>query len=199
MTEEEKLRKIAELRALLDRRVEEMRIELEGLRALLEFANSMLLKKGFKRAEVAAAEEKGSEGQPTPPSPPSIQAEAPSVVEHEKPVPIRTVTGDLLASLYFGADSIRVVMAEDKQFTMDIPPFRTFLMERVLTKMQDKDRDAVSIGEIEPEKVLSYNILRDGDVIRELTVRNVASDRARELKSAIRWTLEKMYEKMKSA
>ncbi len=65
-----------------------------------------------------------------------------------------------------------------------------------MAKMQEKDREAANTGEITPDRVLSYNITRDGDLIREITIRNTMPERSRELKSTIRWTLEKMYEKM---
>ena len=89
----------------------------------------------------------------------------------------------------------RVVPAEDKSFNVNTPPFMAFLVERVLTKMQEKDRGAAETGEIPPEGILSYDISRDGDEIREITIRNVDAERSRELKSTIRWTLEKMHEK----
>jgi len=117
-------------------------------------------------------------------------------MKHERSIPLKTVTGDLLADLYVGEDLMRVVLAEDKSFDVNTPPFTSFLVERVLAKMQEKDREVASTGEITPDKILSYNITRDGDLIREITIRNVRSERSRELKSAIRWTLEKMYEKM---
>jgi hypothetical protein len=95
-------------------------------------------------------------------------------------------------------DSMRVVLAEDKKFDINTPPFKTFLLERVLLKMQEKDREAASTGKIPPDKILTYNITREGDIIREITIQNIKPDRSRELKSTIKWTLEKMYEKMKT-
>jgi hypothetical protein len=63
--------------------------------------------------------------------------------------------------------------------------------------MQEKDREAASKGKITPEQILSYNIKRDGNLIREITIRNINPGRSRELKSSIRWTLEKMFDRMK--
>lgn len=63
--------------------------------------------------------------------------------------------------------------------------------------MQEKDREDASKGKIAPENILSYNIKRDGNLIREITIRNLKPQRSRELKSSIRWTLEKMYERIK--
>jgi len=183
--EKEKIKKIAELRALLEKRVEDTETELEGLRILLGFIDDTLIEKGFKRAEIV---------KPVPTTPKAVPP--PQAPESESSIPLKTVTGDLLANLYIEEDSMRVVLAEDKSFDVNIPPFTSFLVERVLTKMQEKDREAASTGEITPEKILAYNITRDGDLIREITIRNMRYERSRELKSAIRWTLEKMYEKM---
>ncbi|MFQ6081440.1 MAG: hypothetical protein ACE5OW_07225 [Candidatus Bathyarchaeia archaeon] len=184
--EEEKIRKMVEFRTLLEKRIREVETELEGLRVLLEFINTALLEKGFRRVEIA---------KPVLPAPPPTEVAPPPVVEYERVVPLKTVTGDLLADLYVGEESMRVVLAEDKKFNVNTPPFMAFLVERVLAKMQEKDREAVSRGEITPDKILSYHIAREGDIIREITIRNVTPGRSRELKSTIRWTLEKMYEK----
>ncbi len=188
MTEEEekeKIKKIAELRLLLEKRVEDMETELRGLRILLGFIDDTLLEKGFKRAEIV---------KPVPTRPKAILPLR--AIEYEKGIPLKTVTGDVLANLHVGEDSMRVALAEDKSFDINTPPFTSFLVERVLAKMQEKDREAASTGEITPDKILSYNITRDGNLIREITIKNIGPERSRELKSAIRWTLEKMYEKM---
>jgi len=182
MAEEEKVKKIAEFRGLLGKRIEDMETELEGLRVLLGFIDDMLIEKGFKRAKIVKPV-------PTPEAVPQ-----PPAAEYES-VPIKTVAGDLLADLYMGEDSMRIVLAEDKSFDVNTPPFTSFLVERVLAKMQEKDREAASTGEITPDKILSYDIVRDGDLIREVTIRNIRKERLGELKSSIRWTLEKMYEK----
>jgi len=206
LTEEEaesdKIKKMVELRALLEKRVKEMETELDGLRVLLDSVNAALVEKGFKRAEILKpAPTLTAEEELLPPAPPTtgVEVTQPPVLEYEQAIPIKTATGELLANLYVSEDSMRVVLAEDKQFTVDVPPFMAFLVERVLAKMQEKDREATGIGEIAPDKILSYSIVRDGDFLREITIRNVGADRARELKSTIRWTLEKMYEKMKTS
>ncbi len=183
--EKEKIKKIAELRALLQRRVGDMETELGGLRVLLGFIDDTLLDKGFKRAEIARTV-----------SVPPEAVTATQSIKAERVVSLKTVTGDLLANLYVKENSMRVVLAEDKSFDVNIPPFTSFLVERVLAKMQEKDREAASKGEITPDEILSYNINQDGELIREITIINIRPERSRELKSALRWTLEKMYEKM---
>ncbi len=185
--EREKIKKIAKLRALLEKRVETMETELDGLKTLLSLIDETLLKEGFKRAEISKPIQ----------APPKQETPQPSVLKQKKGIPLKTVTGDLLAQLYIEKDSMQVAFAEDKNFDINTPPFTSFLVERVLAKMQEKDREATSKGKITPEKILSYNIKRDGNLIREIDIRNIRPGRSRELKSSIRWTLEKMYDRMK--
>ena len=185
--EREKIKKIAKLRALLEKRGEELETELEGLKTLLGLIDATLLKEGFKRAEISKSVQ----------IPPKKGVPQPSVIKPKKGIPLKTVTGDLLAQLCIEEDSMQVALAEDKNFDINTPPFASFLVERVLAKMQEKDREAASKGKIAPEKILSYNIKRDGNLIREITLRNIRPGRSRELKSSIRWTLEKMFERMK--
>ena len=175
--EEEKIKKMAEFRAFLEKRVKELEVELEGLKAMLEFANDTLLRKGFKKAETVK------------PFPVSPEAAPPLTGEYEETMPLKTADGEFLANLYIGKDSMRVMLAEDKRFDVNTPPFMQFLVERVLAKMQERDRESVRAGEMTPDEMISYNIMREGDIIREITIRNVGPDRVRELKSSIRWTL----------
>jgi len=191
----EKIKRLVSFKQKLEKRVEELEFELKELQATLEAINSILLEKGFKRAEITkppteteALRVKEEVTEPSPQPPPT---------KYES-VTLRAVTGELLATLYVGDDSLRVVPAEDKSFNVNTPPFTPFLVERVFAKMQEKDAELARAGQIAAEKVFSYNIVREGDVIREITIKHVDQDRLRELKSSIRWTLEKMYEKMKS-
>jgi hypothetical protein len=184
MAEEEKMKKIAKLRTILENRLQETEIELQGLRALLEFTDSVLLESGFKRAEI-----------PKPTQPVSSK----TVSKTEESIPIRTVTGELLANIYREGEYLRITPAEERNFNINTPPFSSFFVEGVLIKMQNKDREAAMKGEVPPDKMLLYDITLEGDLIREIAIRNLTSERLQDIKSAIRWTLEKMYEKTQSS
>jgi uncharacterized coiled-coil protein SlyX len=193
----EKIKRLVSFKQKLEKRVEELESELKELQATLEALNFILLEKGFKRAEItkspveieALVPKEEVTVEPSPPLPPT---------EYESVIPLKTVTGELLATLHVSEDSLLVVPAEDKSFNVNTPPFTPFLVERVFAKMQEKDNELARTGQIAPEKIFCYNIVREGEVIREITIKHVDQDRLRELKSSIRWTLEKMYEKMKS-
>jgi hypothetical protein len=195
----ERIKRLIAFKKKLETRIEELSSDLKDSQAMLETINSILIEKGFKRLEPAKPAVQTASSQLAEstdkeehePPPPQSPAEAESVT------PLKNMTGELLANLYIAPDSLRVVPAQDKEFDVNTPPFMHFLVERVLLKMQERDSELVKAGQLSPDRVFCYNIVRDGDKIREITINNSDQDRLRELKSSIRWTLEKMLEKMK--
>jgi len=190
----EKIKSLVSFKQKLEKRVEELESELKELQDTLGAVNSILLEKGFKRAEI-------TEKETSPPKEEIIIEHEPSIIqlstEHESVTPLKTVAGEVLAILHVSVGSLKVLPAEDKNFNVNTPPFTHFLLQKVFAKMQEKDGELLKAGQLSPDKVFSYNIVREGDIIREIIVKNVDQERLRELKSSIRWTLEKMYEKVK--
>jgi len=204
--EQERIKGIVALKQRLEKKLVRMEAETKELQATLDTVNSILLEKGFKRGnikevEVAVATQQESNG---PPVPEAVVAKEsrPAVYrggEPENVIPLKTLNEESLALIYIEKDnSVHILPDESKHFSVNTPPFGNFLVERVLAKMQDKDSELVRLKQITPDKMFSYNIVREGDLIREIVIRNVDEERFKELKSSIRWTLDKMYEKMKS-
>jgi len=197
MSEEaEEVKRLLAFKKRLERRVEKLESELKELKSILETVNSILLAKGFKRAEIAKA--------PTPTPPAEVAPTKEEIIpppalmpEFKEVIPLKTAAGEALAKLYVGDGFLKIVLAEDKNFNVNTPPFNQFLVERVLAKMQQKDSELAKAGKLKPEEIFSYNIIRDGDIVREIHIKNFDAERLRELKSSVKWTLEKMYEKMK--
>lgn len=193
MSEEaEKVKKLIAFKKRLEKRVEELECESKELQLMLEAVDFMLLEKGFKRAEIV---EPSTEARISPVREEVLTQPSEPKMEYENVIPLNAVTGELLANIYVNQDSLRVVLSEDKSLNVNTPPFKQFLVERVLAKMQEKDSELARTGELEPNRIFSYNIVEEEDIIRELEIENFSNNRFRELKSSIRWTLEKMYEK----
>jgi hypothetical protein len=195
------------LKQRLEKRLAELDLEASEVKSSLEAVNSILLEKGFKRgslkdAEPASAQEpKGATAGPKPPysAPKESKPTGYQGGEPENVIPLKTANDESLALIYIEKDnSVHVLPDESKHFTVNTPPFGNFLVERVLAKMQDKDAEMVRLKQLTPDKMFSYNVVRENDLIREIVVWNVDEERFKELKSSIRWTLEKMYEKMKT-
>ena len=184
--EEEKIRKIAQLRETLEERVKTLETELDGLRALLDFINDLLIEKSFRRAEEIA--------KPSVPAP-EVKPKPVPLREQVRTVSLKTGSGEPLANLYIKDGQMRIVPMENKVFNVNTPPFTAFLVERIFAKMREKDQELVNQGKLVPEKAFSYKIRTDGKIIKEIIIRNFVPQREREIQSATRWTLEKMYEK----
>ena len=194
----ERVKKLVAFKAGLEKKVEELSGQLKEAQAMLDLVNSILIEKGFKRVDLP---KEPTKTMPTPRAETPTEAETPLPPEPSGPegaIPLTTVEGETLASILVEGKLLRVVPAEGKEFNTNMPPFTQFLIERVLAKMQDRDNELARTGQLTQEEILSYSIARDGDVIREINIRNVDAERLRELKSSIRWTLEKMNEKMKA-
>jgi len=198
--EAERVRKLVAFKVDLEKRIEEQTARLQESTAMLETVNSILLEKGFKRAEMPKepAQAKALSKEEASPELESEPALPSTLPEPESAIGLKTGGGETLAIILVEGKSLRIVPAEGKNFDINMPPFTQFLVERVLAKMQDRDNELARTGQLAPEEILSYSIVRDGDVIREIVMKNVDSERLRELKSSIRWTFEKMNEKMKT-
>jgi hypothetical protein len=192
----EKLKALVSLKKKLEKRIEKLEAEMKETTATLEAVNSILLEKGFKRGDIK--EVKLSEKEALPTIHVTIKGEKstmPHATASDKVIPLKTMNEESLAIIYVDKEALHVLPDESKKFSVSTPPFQQFLIERVLTKMQEKDSDLVRKGQLTPDKMFGYNIVSEGDLIREIELMNVDEERLKELKSSIRWTLEKMYEK----
>jgi hypothetical protein len=195
----EKLKVLVDFKKKLEKRIKELNSELEESQGLLDAVNSVLLEKGFKRGDIKEVTVLKEENVPEVHV--KVEEEAPVTshpAEPERVIPLKTMNDEALAIIYVDEAALHVLPDERKKFSVSTPPFQPFLVERVLTKMQEKDNELVRTGQLMPNKMFAYNIVSEGDLIREIVLRNVDKERLKELKSSIRWTLEKMYEKTKS-
>jgi hypothetical protein len=193
----ERIKKLVSFKKKIEARVNELDSELKELQTILETVNSLLLEKGFKRVEIAEKPPiSGVSAQEEKVEAAEFQSDLSQTgTEAETVAILKSATGEVLADLYIDDGALHVVPAEDKNFDINTPPFNQFLVQRVLLKMQERDSELAKSGQLSAEKILCFDIVREGDVIREIVIRNFGSDRLRELKSSVRWTLEKMLEK----
>ena len=197
----EKMKSLVAFKKHLEEQLEKLTEQTKEVQAALDTVNSILLEKGFKRGEIKEI--------PEAPAPkevmlPKQEHEAPKpAVQHmpevESVISLKTMTDEPLALIYFDKHVMHVLPDESKNFSVNTPPFSNFLVERVFAKMEEKDGELVKMGQLTADKMFAYNIIHEGDLIREIIIRNVDDERLKELKSSIRWTFEKMFEKIKSS
>jgi hypothetical protein len=209
--DQERIKGMIALKQRLEKRLAKMDLETKELQATLDMVNTILLEKGFRRGNIKEVEapisnatqtrSAGLAAQPKqePSSPKESRSTGYQGGEPENVIPLKTLNDESLAIIYIEKDrSVHVLPDESKHFSVNTPPFTNFLVERVLTKMQDKDNELVRLKQLTPDRMFSFNVVREGEFIREIVIWNVDEERFKELKSSIRWTFDKMYEKMKT-
>ena len=211
----EKMKSLIALKKRLEEQLEKLTAESKEVQAALDTVNGILLEKGFKRGDMKEVPETAAPPMPKEVVLPKPEAEPPKVIvqhapdaskatpqrmpEQESVMPLKTMAEEPLAIIFFDKQAMHVLPDESKNFSVNTPPFNNFLVEKVFAKMQEKDSELLRTRQLTADKVFSYSIVREGDLIREIIILNVDEERLRELKSSIRWTFEKMYEKMKSS
>jgi hypothetical protein len=201
----ERMKSMIAFKKRLEEQLEKLTIETKEVQATLETVNMILLEKGFKRGDIkevmstfAPETKEVILPQHEPESPTRSAVSIQHTAEPESVIPLKTMNDEPLALMYFDKQHIHVMPDESKKFSVNTPPFASFLIEKVFSKMQEKDKELVRLGQLTSDQMFSYSLVREGDLIREIIIKNVDDERLKELKSSIRWTFEKMFEKMKS-
>ena len=193
----ERMKSLLAFKKRLEDQLDKLTTETQEVQAALDTVNGILLEKGFKRGDIKEVPEVAV---PKEVVLPKQEPEAPKrAVEEESVIPLKTMAEEPLALICFDKQGMHVLPDESKNFSVNTPPFTNFLVEKVFAKMQEKDNELVKTKQLTADKMFSYNIVQEGELIREIIIKNVDEERLKELKSSIRWTFEKMYEKMKSS
>ena len=195
----EKMKALVAFKEKLEKRLEALDAEIKEVTMTLETVNTILLEKGFKRGDMKEVAQIPKDSEP--PAEKAIAEEKVPVSQIQEPesvIPLKTLNEEPLAIIYVEKDELHVLPDENKRFSINTQPFSNFLVERILARMQEKDNELVRMGQLKPEKMFVYNIILEGDLIREIMFKNVDEERLRELKSSVRWTFEKMYEKTRT-
>jgi len=208
--DQEKMKSLIAFKKRMEEQLEKLTAEAKEVQAALDTVNGILLDKGFRRGDIKEITEalvpKEVVLPKQEPEPPKVVVQytsdaSKSVAQHmpekESVIPLKTMADEPLALIIFDKQGMHVMPDESKNFSVNTPPFTNFLVEKIFAKMQEKDSELFRTKQLTADKMFSYNIVREGDLIREIIIKNVDDERLKELKSSIRWAFEKMYEKMK--
>ncbi|MEM3546783.1 MAG: hypothetical protein QXU47_01615 [Candidatus Bathyarchaeia archaeon] len=191
--ESEEVKQLAELKVKLQKKLETIKEEAKILESLISIVDSLLVSKSFRRIEVPQPQQVQPaqvEASPTPKAPEELAQET---------ILLEASDGTLLAKMYVADRDAQVVVEPGLNLYVSTPPFQSFLVSRVLDSMKTKDLELVREGKLNPDRVFDYELKIEGDAIKEIKIKNYGDRRRlRELRTSIRWTLEKMYEKLKA-
>ncbi len=202
VAQENETKKLLEFKASLEARLREIEVEMADIRKALEQINDIIVNTGFRTLAPSQVPKATTPPKPAPveePVEPQHEPEAdPELVGGDEEMSITGKDGTVLGALNVEGNSLVFTPSDVFQFTTDIPPFQSFLVERVLDNMRRTDQERASNGELEPQDILEYTVDTDGERITSLTITNYGGERRlRELNSSLRWTLDKMYDKLR--
>ncbi len=173
----EELEKLAELRSKIEEKIEELKEEEAFYTDLLNVVDSILKKESFVKAVQMPTEGKKEE-----------EAE---VRELKRPK-----DGLLLGQVIITKDSAIIKPNPELNLRADLPPFRSFFINKILEQMKEKDRSRQSEGAITPEEVLDYTVEIKNNIIQQIVIKNYRDQgRLNEIIHAAIWTFSRMLEK----
>ena len=196
MSNESDIRKLLKIRADLEERAEQLQTEVDDLKVAMSEIDKAIVQQGFRQPGAGFQPMKLETKKEEPKT-----VERPSEVQPEPQVDgssIQAKDGTVLGRVKITGDDIVFTPRDGLSFTISTPPFQSFLIDRVLANMRTTDEARAATGEITPEQVLSYKVEADGEVIKSVSIRNVGGERRlREIQSSLRWSFDKMYDKVK--
>ncbi len=179
------MRKLAEAKAYIERRIKEIENELELLKIILILINQALSEKSFIPASTLSRQTV---------YPKDIEAEIPveDLQEAKQIYTITSRTGEELAKIYVYDN--KLIIKPSMIFHSNTPPFQAFFIKKILEGYKRRDMNRVASGEILEKEAFNYQIMEDEKgVIHEIRIMNYGDkQRLDEIRSALRWTLNKM-------
>jgi len=185
---EDQLRRNAELKLWMETRIGELQEEIDRLKEALSVIDSVLRASSFKPAAELASS--------APRAPVGEAAEA-----QEEPIPeIRELRrdkgGETIAVAQVTRQRLKIEPVAEVTLKSDTPPFKSFLLGKILSGMKSADEDSVSKGRLKKGDELRYTLAEKGGKISALVIENYREkERMNEILNTVSWTFSRMLEK----
>ena len=103
--------------------------------------------------------------------------------------------GEVIANAFVTPEKISIIMSEGIGLTDEIPPLRSFFIERIIGEMKKIDSADVKNGKIDQSSVIDCVINKNGQSIREIIIKNYRQkERLDEIINTATWSLTRMLE-----
>lgn len=182
---EDQIRDILELKEWITDEVEKRRNEIEKLKNNLAILDSVLKQSSFSKASYLK---------------PSQEKVNPVIPDRENSViPIKR-TGDnaIIANAHVTAKEVVIIPSNDVKLDIEMQPFKSFFLGRIIGGMESKDNLDVQNGKIDPDAVINCTINKDGNTIREILIKNYRErERVNEIINTAAWSFSRMIENSK--
>ncbi|MFZ8907692.1 MAG: hypothetical protein ACO2YR_02030 [Nitrosopumilaceae archaeon] len=181
---EEQIKEIVSWREDLVKQIDKHTQAIEILENRLQVLDSMLKESSFTKASSLGVPQKPSEEKP---------------IAGEKSIPITSGNeGKVIANAFVSPEQVEIILENDMKITPDIPPFKSFFLDRIIGEMRKKDTADADTGKIQKDSIIDYVINKNGSDIREIIIKNYKEkERVNEIINTAGWSLTRMLENIK--
>ena len=188
--ENERVKRLAEAKSYIQKRIDELESEVELLKLILSVIDTALSRESFTKA-AELPREAPREAPQAPPAEADLGAQVSEAA-------VTSRDGRELARLVVYEKGLVIKPLMD--LPVDSPPLRSFFIAKVLEGYKRKDEELVRAGEILEDEAFDYEVAEEGGLVKEIIVRNYRERRRLdEIRSALRWTLNRVLERMGGA
>ena len=180
---EEQIKEIATWREDLVKQIDKHTQSIEILEKRLLVLDSILKESSFTKA--SSLDTKKSFGD-------KIKIE-------KKSIPITNGNdGKIIANAFVTPEQVEIILEEDVKITTDVPPFKSFFIDRIIGERKRKDALDVDNGKIQKDSIINYLINKNGSDIREIIIKNYKEkERVNEIINTAGWSFTRMLENIK--
>ena len=183
---DEQIRKMLELKETIIEKMSKYQDEIDFLQKNLDVLDVVLKGSSFTKASALAK---------------NITKEEPDILDtHEDPLEVKkqiidSKDGGVIANAFVKPDQVSIILEDGIGLTPEIPPLKTFFIERIIGEMKKSDDVAVKDGKINKESVIDCVINKNGSAIREIIIKNYRQkERVDEIINTATWSLARMVE-----
>ena len=185
---DEQIRKMLELKETIIEKMSKYQDEIDFLQKNLEVLDVILKGSSFTKASALVKNITKQE------EPDILDTHEEDSLEVKKQI-VDSNDGEVIANAFVTPDQVSIVLEDGMILTPEIPPLKTFFIERIIGEMKKSDNAAVKDGKINQESVIDCIINKNGSAIREIIIKNYRQkERIDEIINTATWSLTRMVE-----
>ena len=186
---DEQIRKMLELKETIIEKMTKYQDEIDFLQKNLDVLDVVLKGSSFTKASSLP---RSTEPATKEPEEEKIEAKE----EKLESIQIKkNKDGEVIANAFVTPEKISIILNEGIGLTDEIPPLRSFFIERIIGEMKKIDSADVKNGKIDENSVIDCIINKNGPAIREIIIKNYRQkERLDEIINTATWSLTRMLE-----
>tara|TARA_Y100001935_G_scaffold202203_1_gene170669 strand:+ start:863 stop:1459 length:597 start_codon:yes stop_codon:yes gene_type:complete len=190
---DEQIQKMLELKESIIDKMTKHQEELDFLQKNLDVLDVVLKGSSFTKASSLPRSIKSDMEKPMEEK---INAESKDKKEEPESIQIKkNKDGEVIANAFVTPKKISIILNEGIGLTDEIPPLRSFFIERIIGEMKKIDSTDVKNGKIDESSVIDCIINKNGPTIREIIIKNYREkERLDEIINTATWSLTRMLE-----